>query len=76
MELLERVQQRITMILKGLKHLSREERLRELGLHGLEKTQGGSPSVQRNTQRESAKRTEPGSFKQRPVTAQDAKGTN
>lgn len=32
MELLERVQQRAVKIVKGLKHLSNEERLRELGL--------------------------------------------
>lgn len=59
-ELLERVQQRVTMILKGLKHLSHKERLRDLGLLGLEKSQGGTLSAQRNIWRESANRTEPG----------------
>ena len=37
MELLEQVQQTDTEMIKGLKHLSCEERLRELGLVSLEK---------------------------------------
>ena len=37
MELLEGLQRRATRMIKGLEHLSYEDRLRKLGLFGLQK---------------------------------------
>jgi len=74
---LKRVQQGAAKMMKGLEHLSCEERLRELGLLNLEKKRpGGISSMYINTCTEGAKRTEPGSARWCPGTGPEAMGTD
>jgi len=73
-ELLERVQQRATRMMRGLEHLSYEERLRELGLFSLKKKRLRGDLI--NICRVGVRRMRPDSFQWRPATGQGATGTN
>jgi len=76
-DILERHQQKAMKTMKGWEHLSCEERLRELGLFSLEKRRlRGDLLMSINTCREGAKRMEPGSPQQCPVTGPEVMGTN
>jgi len=73
-ELLERVQQRATRMMRGLKHLSYEERLKELGLFSLKKRRLRGNLI--NILRVGVKTMRPDSFEWCPATGQGTTGTN
>jgi len=73
-ELLERVQQRTTRMVRGLEHLSCEERLRELGLFRLKKRRLRGDLI--NILRVGVRRMGPNSFQWCPATGQGTTGTN
>ena len=62
-------------MLKGLEHLSDEERLRELGPEK-RRLPGGILSMCTNILREGVKKTEPGSFQWCPVPGPEVMGIN
>ncbi|PKU37510.1 hypothetical protein llap_12186 [Limosa lapponica baueri] len=73
-ELLEKVQQRATKMIRGLEHLSDEESLRDLGLFSLEKR----TLRERHDQylKGGCKRKGPVFFQWCPVTGQEVTGAN
>jgi len=73
-ELVERVQRRATRMMRGLEHMSYEERLRELGLFSLKKRWLRGDLI--NFSRVGVRRMGPNSFQWCPVTGEGTMGTN
>jgi len=64
-------------MIKGMEHLSYQERLRQLGLFSLEQRRLREiSSMCTNICREGAKKIQPGSFQWCPVTGKEVMGTN
>jgi len=77
MDILERIQQRATKMMKGLDHLSYEERLRELGLFSLKKGRLRRDLINLREQLKGAcKEDRARLFQSCPVTGPEAMGTN